>query len=611
MSDERTIKPNAPADFTPQLGDYKTLQPFRYWCQKVLPSVYDDSLSYYELLCKVIDYLNKTMEDVETLYGDVTNLHTSYEQLQNYVNVYFSSLDVQNEINNKLDEMSNSGQLSNLFDKYFKFRVIYFNSVDDMKKSTTLYNENIVFCSGYHNANDNGGGFYQISNTLNDNVFNESCLNNLYAYLITLEDKVNIKRYGVTEDVECTNLFKNAINDAYLKNLTLFIPGGNYIVNELTAKCSIQGENYSNTIINFLSGSFTGDSENYNIFNGFIDNITIKGNTKLTSQNGFDMSILKGSISNCLAEYFTGVGFYMRPYLGNYQELVNTGEKHSVQNCTALRCKTGFILSTQDSFYTNIVSAFCETGLNCQNCAINNAHIWGYYKAGAIVGGRCRISNLEIEGATNINPDFILSVNNGSVSIVNLYLWNNLVNKTLIWLNQSDICSIENLIVGEPGSLHPDVDNTKLNLIGGTGNILYVSGSVNDIYTNGSLMNATVSKSIVNIIAKNMSGANTFDLLKNNINNKIGFTNYNFSVTNNTASHKIVDKTLTVFIYGGYIGSNNKVYSFYGCVSYNSCKIECESSNAIFSVTNGILTVADSTGLYLCNAKVLDTVYTG
>ena len=114
MSDERTIKPNAPADFTPQLGDYKTLQPFRYWCQKVLPLVYDDSLSYYELLCKVVDYLNKTMEDVETLHGDVTNLHTSYEQLQNYVNVYFSSLDVQQEINNKLNEMASDGSLTGL-----------------------------------------------------------------------------------------------------------------------------------------------------------------------------------------------------------------------------------------------------------------------------------------------------------------------------------------------------------------------------------------------------------------------------------------------------------------------------------------------------------------
>lgn len=100
------------ANFTPTLGEYKDLQPFRYWCQKVLPLVYDDSLSYYELLCKAVDYLNKTMEDVETLHGDVTNLHKAYEQLQNYVNMYFSSLDVQKEINNKLDQMANDGTLN-------------------------------------------------------------------------------------------------------------------------------------------------------------------------------------------------------------------------------------------------------------------------------------------------------------------------------------------------------------------------------------------------------------------------------------------------------------------------------------------------------------------
>lgn len=118
MSDERTIKPNAPADFTPQLADYKTLQPFRYWCQKVLPLVYDDSLSYYELLCKVVDYLNKTMEDIETLHEDVTSLHTAYTELQGYVNNYFSTLDVQNEINKKLDEMASNGQLYKIIKTY-------------------------------------------------------------------------------------------------------------------------------------------------------------------------------------------------------------------------------------------------------------------------------------------------------------------------------------------------------------------------------------------------------------------------------------------------------------------------------------------------------------
>lgn len=118
MSNLRSITPLPDANFTPELGNYKTLQPFRYWCQKVLPLVYDDSLSYYELLCKVVDYLNKTMEDVETLHGDVTNLHTAYEELQAYVNNYFSTLDVQEEINNKLDNMANSGVLYEIIRRY-------------------------------------------------------------------------------------------------------------------------------------------------------------------------------------------------------------------------------------------------------------------------------------------------------------------------------------------------------------------------------------------------------------------------------------------------------------------------------------------------------------
>ena len=133
-------EPSAPASFTPTQGNFKTLQPFRYWCQKVLPLVYDDSLSYYELLCKVVDYLNKTMDDVETLHTDVDNLHTAYEELQEdyntkyagitewvnqsyqdlvtFVNTYFENLDVQEEINNKLDAMALDGSLSALLAPY-------------------------------------------------------------------------------------------------------------------------------------------------------------------------------------------------------------------------------------------------------------------------------------------------------------------------------------------------------------------------------------------------------------------------------------------------------------------------------------------------------------
>lgn len=100
------------------MDNYIDLKPFKFWCQKVLPLVYDDSLSYYELLCKVVDYLNKTMQNVETLHSDVTNLNKDYEKLQSYVNNYFSSLDVQEEINKKLDDMADSGELYEILSRF-------------------------------------------------------------------------------------------------------------------------------------------------------------------------------------------------------------------------------------------------------------------------------------------------------------------------------------------------------------------------------------------------------------------------------------------------------------------------------------------------------------
>lgn len=120
------------ADFTPQLAGYTGQGAFRFWCQKVLPIVYDDSLSYYELLNKVVNYLNNVIADVATVEGNVAELNDSYVQLQEYVNThmseivevvntftafienYFENLDVQEEINNKLDAMARDGSLSEI-----------------------------------------------------------------------------------------------------------------------------------------------------------------------------------------------------------------------------------------------------------------------------------------------------------------------------------------------------------------------------------------------------------------------------------------------------------------------------------------------------------------
>lgn len=90
-------------------------KPFKFWCQKVLPAIYDDSLSYYELLCKVVAYLNDMAIQTEKQFN---KLETEFNELKSFVDNYFDNLDVQDEINKKLDDMAENGTLEKI---YFKF----------------------------------------------------------------------------------------------------------------------------------------------------------------------------------------------------------------------------------------------------------------------------------------------------------------------------------------------------------------------------------------------------------------------------------------------------------------------------------------------------------
>lgn len=112
------------SNINPGVHTYTAIKPFRAWCQKVLPLVYDDSLSYYELLCKLVEYLNKVLNDLTNMGQDITALNQAFQELQAYVNNYFDNLDVQEEINNKLDQMVQDGTLASLiFDKYLPIYV--------------------------------------------------------------------------------------------------------------------------------------------------------------------------------------------------------------------------------------------------------------------------------------------------------------------------------------------------------------------------------------------------------------------------------------------------------------------------------------------------------
>ena len=96
---------------------YIDLQPFQAWVQQSLPAIYDDSLSYTDLLAKMLAYLNKLVENNNTISTDVTNAI-------NYINTFFESTDFQDKVDDKLNRMASDGSLSKLiqplFDAYKK-----------------------------------------------------------------------------------------------------------------------------------------------------------------------------------------------------------------------------------------------------------------------------------------------------------------------------------------------------------------------------------------------------------------------------------------------------------------------------------------------------------
>lgn len=61
------------------------LNHFRFWCQKVLPLVYDDSLSYYEVLCKVVDYINNLIDDDKDIIRDIDELRKDLETVNKWI----------------------------------------------------------------------------------------------------------------------------------------------------------------------------------------------------------------------------------------------------------------------------------------------------------------------------------------------------------------------------------------------------------------------------------------------------------------------------------------------------------------------------------------------
>ena len=89
---------------------YNSLYPFRAWLQQTLPSIYDDSLSYTDLLAKMLSYMNELITNNNLLQDDM-------KKAFDYINNYFLDLNIQENIDKKLDEMAKDGTLDKIINE--------------------------------------------------------------------------------------------------------------------------------------------------------------------------------------------------------------------------------------------------------------------------------------------------------------------------------------------------------------------------------------------------------------------------------------------------------------------------------------------------------------
>lgn len=64
---------------------------FRLWCYNVLPLVYDDSLSYYEILCKMVDYINNLIETDKLQNDEINKLKQEIQEVQKWIDNFDTS----------------------------------------------------------------------------------------------------------------------------------------------------------------------------------------------------------------------------------------------------------------------------------------------------------------------------------------------------------------------------------------------------------------------------------------------------------------------------------------------------------------------------------------
>lgn len=226
------------------------IQPAFY--DKESGTVLQQTARMYARVNMLIRMFNKLSKNTKETIEEYIN---KFNELHDYVQDYFDNLDVQEEINNKLDEMAEDGTLADIIADYIQLRgILAYNSISDLKNATNIVNGSFAETYGFYANGDGGGAKYKIRNITNDDVVDEITLfsitadptNTLVAELVIEDGVINILQCGAKNDgsESVSTIMNNLITNH--NDCTLYVPNGDYLLSatiNLGTGTKIQGEN--------------------------------------------------------------------------------------------------------------------------------------------------------------------------------------------------------------------------------------------------------------------------------------------------------------------------------------------------------------------------------
>ena len=292
--------------------EYKNLTPFKWFVLENFPFIEADldAITDWQLYCKLGKEINKIIDSQNVVGSEMEKLTQAFIDLQNYVDNYFKNLDVQDEINNKLDEMAEDGTLAEIFANYLNLTRFIDTTTNLINETSTtkIKNGYIIETFGYNEIGDGGNTKILITDVIPQNKFYFTLQNNLYG--IPLTNKENVLIYGIKNDgvTDNTTLLNQLIN--YTNKL--YFPAGTYLLNELNidnkSNFELYGDGYDSilkcnnpntkTFFYFIKMS---NGENYKCHNLKLDSLYIGLNMTFNFIN-----VSNSTIENCFITGSTG-----------------------------------------------------------------------------------------------------------------------------------------------------------------------------------------------------------------------------------------------------------------------------------------------------------------